>query len=196
MKPATRRKLITAILLAILAVLLAEFSSSTLPPALKSGQQQVIELAHFPVTVAVAADDDPAGSDRLIRALRATGLFDLVAPLSGVPNPDLIAYVGPRIDVSAKLSVRTILTLGIVPASSDQKWGEMFSLRLPNSPQEVNINFLYSGSTTWGWIATFLNISPERTADNPRDTQRFHDALSWAVCEQAESIQALLEAGK
>lgn len=195
MKPANRRKLITAVLLIMLAILLAEFSSSTLPPALKSSQQQVIDLTRFPVTVAVAADEDPA-SDRLIEALRATGLFDRVAPISGEPNPDLIAYVGPGIDESARLPLRTILTLGIVPASSDQEWGEVFSLRLPNNQQEVSINFSYSGSKTRGWIATFLNISPERTAGNPRETQRFHDAFSWAVCEQTEQIQALLEAGK
>lgn len=196
MKAASRRKLITAILLSTLAVLLAEFSSSSLPPPLDSGQQQVVRQSHLSFTVAVVDDDELADSDRLLGALRATGLFDRVSLLSDASKPDLIAYPAPRFDKSAGLPVRTALTLGIVPTSTDEEWGEVFSLRRPDSPQEVIIDFSYKGSKTLGWIATFLNISPERTADNPRETLRYHDALSWAICEKESQIQALLEYGK
>ena len=194
MKPVTRKNLIAGILLALLAVLLAEFSSTTLPAALESGQQDVIRASHFPLTVAVKAFEDPTYSDRLLESLRASGLFDRVVAAGATSNPDLIAEVERRIDETAQAPLLTLLTLGIVPATMDEEWGEVFSLRRPDSTESVLINFSYTSPTTLGWIASFLNISPERTAGNPRDSLRFQNALSWKICEQSDQIQRMLDA--
>jgi hypothetical protein len=194
MKPVTRKNLIAGMLLVLLAVLLAEFSSTTLPVALESGQLDVIRASHFPLTVAVVAYEDPAYSDRLLESLRASGLFDRVVAAGETARPDLIAEVERRIGETATAPLLTLLTLGIVPATMDEEWGEVFWLRRPDGTQSVLIDFSYTSPTTLGWIASFLNISPDRTAGNPRDSQRFQNALAWKICEQSHQIHHLLDA--
>jgi hypothetical protein len=194
MKPVTRKNLGAAMLLALLAVLLAEFSSITLPPGLEPGQKDVVRASHFPLTVAVSAYEDPAYSDRLLQSLRAIGLFDRVVAAGETANPDLIAEVERRIDETATAPLLTLLTLGIVPATEDEEWGEVFRLRRPDGTESVLIDFSYSSPTTLGWVASFLNISPERTAGNPRDSLRFQNALAWKICEQSDQIHRLLDA--
>jgi len=195
MKPGSRRKLITAALLGLLAVLLSDFRSTTLPPPLSKAQQEVIKQTHFPFTVAVTAHENPEHPERLVNALRATRLFDRVALLAELPDADLIARVERPIGRKDSIPILTALSLGIAPTTIDKEWGEVFTLNPLGTEQGLLVDFTYEAPTTLGWIATFLNISPDRTAAEPETTKRFNQALSWEICRHSDRIQKLLMPG-
>ena len=190
-----RKLLITTVVAAVLVVVAAfgGCSSSSLPSAPTEAQIGLLEQTHFKSSVGVEAYKYPVYTERLIKDLRATGLFDRVEPIDQIDKPDLIARTERPVYGKATIPLWTIVTLGVVPTTVDEEHGHVFSLRRPgdSEPSEL-VDYTYRGPTTLGWVAAFLNLSANRTSGNPIETQRFREGLALAVALRADQIAKLL----
>jgi hypothetical protein len=89
----------------------------------------------------------------------------------------------------AVIPVWTALSLGIIPLSFTEEHGFVFSLGLPDgSGEPVMVDTSYSGRTTLGWIALFLNTSSVRTARRAERTKRFHWHFRKVTAESAREL--------
>ena len=194
----TRRRIyilygIVALLLINMAAgLIGGCTSMVLPRSLSQSELARVSSTRFNVSVGVEKDDNPLYSDRLVQALRRTGLFTRVEKLADLPNADLVARVNRHIYGTATLPILTGLSLGFIPTVVGEEWGEAFTLHANNrGGSAVTIDFTYRGATVLGWVAGFLNISPDRTSTDPTKTQRFYQALASAICTQESDIRRL-----
>ena len=180
-----------AAVLFIVALISRGCASSALPPPLNEAQRICITSTHFPIIVGVASYRRPVYSERLVGALRATGLFDGVEVLGAAPKADVIARVNRTVYGTATIPLATLLTFGIVPTTVDEEWGEVFSLhgRHQQKAAPVRIEFVYEGPTTLGLVAGLIALTSNQTTAYPRETQRFHDALAASICERADEIR-------
>ena len=170
-------------------------SSAALPPAPLASEMDRVRATHFRATVGVEKYQYPVYSERLIGSLRRTGLFEAVDSLEKNPDATLVARVERRIYGTATIPVFTALSLGLIPTTVQEEWGESFSLRRNNSAsQPVAVEFAYRGPSTLGWWAAVRSLSPDISTANPRETERFRDALSVAICAKSSDIVRLAEA--
>ena len=133
-------------------------------------------------------------SERLIESLRRTGLFDAVGSLEELPDAALAARVERTIYGTATVPVLTAVSLGFIPTTVEEEWGESFSLRRNGSTSEtVPVDFSYRGPSTLGWWAVVRSFSPDVTTASPPETERFRDALSVAIVAKAGDIVELLK---
>ena len=168
-------------------------TSAALPPMPLERDLATVRATHFGATIAVEAYKHPVYSQRLVEALRSTGLFDEVDTLENLPDADLVARVERHIYGTATVPIFTLLTLGIVPSTVDEEWGESFTFRRNGADEPtVPVEFSYVGKSTLGWVAGIKSISSDVTNDNPRETRRFHEAFSVVICSNAEAIESLL----
>lgn len=181
----------TAIVLIILALISRGGHSSALPAPLSETERNCINSTHFPITVGVANYRHPVYSNRLVGALRATGLFDGVELLDVAPNADVVARVNRAVYGTPKIPVAYLLTFGIVHSTVVEEWGEVFSLhsRKQRHAAPIRFEFVYEGPTTLGLAGRFFALSSSQTTANPRETQRFHDALAASICVRADEIR-------
>ena len=191
-----RRKLLAAG--AILAVLVGVAvgggcGSFSLPPKPTEAQLAILRSTHFRATVGVEPYKYPVYSEHLVSDLRSTGLFDTVELLDNIERPTLVARVERPVYGKATIPFWTIVTLGIVPTTVEEEHGHAFSLRpASHSEAPVLIDYTYRGPSTLGWVAFFLNFSPNRSGDNPIETPRFREGLAVAVSSRREPILKLL----
>ena len=178
------------------ALLAGGCATNALPPKLADGQAERVRTTHFAARVAVEAYEPALYSDRLVRSLRSTGLFDQVGPLGAVDDPDLIASVDrPVYGTATVLPLLTVVSLGIIPTFVSEEWGEDFTLRAPDDgARRVPVEFTYEGPTTLGWLALLRAPSPRHALRKPHGTHRFRAGLAHAIVEQEDAIRALLEA--
>ena len=168
-------------------------ASASMPPEPADSDMSVVRATHFSCSVGVEEYQSPVYSERLVTALRRTGLFDTVDNLERVPDAQLVARVQRRVYGTAMIPWLTGLTLGIVPTTVEEEWGEVFSLAARDEAgSRVLVDFTYKGPTTLGWVALLYNLSPQRTIYSPRKTERFRDALSVAICRKRDEIRKLL----
>lgn len=186
---------VAAILLMVMAAgLLRGCTSMVLPRPLTETELSQISRTRFDASVGVEKDENPLYSDRLIQALRRTGLFNKVEKLENLPKPDLIARVERHVYGTPTVPFLTGLSLGFIPTVVREEWGEVFSLRSPMiADSEITIDFTYRGATVLGWAAGFWNFSHNRTSVSPRESQRFYQALSSVICSREEEIRRMLE---
>jgi hypothetical protein len=180
------------LVLLVLAIALSGGYSASLPPPLSETERNCITSTHFPVTVGVANYRHPVYSERLVRSLKATGLFDNVELLENAPQANIVARVNRAIYGTPTFPVVYLLTFGIGHSTVVEEWGEVFSLhgRHRRSKKPIRIEFVYEGPTTLGVAAWVFGLSPSRTlSSNPRETRRFHDALAAAICSQADEVK-------
>jgi hypothetical protein len=169
-------------------------SSAALPPTPEASDLAKVRAAHFPVTIGVERYRWPVYSERLIGALRSTGLFDAVGSLEELPDATLVARVERPIHGTATIPVFTVLSLGFIPTTVQEEWGESFSLQRNGvASQPVGVEFSYRGPSTLGWWATVRSMSPDISTADPRETERFRDALSVAICARQSDILRLVE---
>jgi hypothetical protein len=170
-------------------------SSSALPPAPTKEEIAKVKATHFKATVGVERYQYPVYSEHLIESLRRTKLFDEVAPLDQLPNPTLIARVERRIYGTATIPILTALSLGFIPTTVQEEWGESFSLH-GKSPSigGVGVDFSYVGPSTLGWWAAVRSLSSDISTVNPRRTKRFYDALAVAICSEEVEIRRIMTA--
>jgi hypothetical protein len=185
---------VAAVLLIVMATgLLRGCTSMPLPRPLTDVELSQINKTRYNASVGVEKDENPLYSDRLIRALRKTELFNKVEKLENLPNPDLIARVERHIYGTATVPFLTGLSLGFIPTIVREEWGEVFSLRsLKIADSKITIDLTYKGTTVLGWAAGFWNFSPNRTFVNPRETQRFYQALANVICSRDGEIRRML----
>ncbi len=169
-------------------------SSAALPPEPRASELAKVRATHFRTTVGIEKDQYPVYSQRLVESLRHTGLFDAVDALEHLPNATLVARVQRHIYGTASIPIFTVLSLGIIPTTVQEEWGESFTLRRNGTAQPaVAIDFSYVGPSTLGWWAAIRSLSPNITTVSPPGTSRFRDAFSVAICSHAEEIGHLLE---
>lgn len=177
---------------------------AAMPPTPPPQEIANMRATHFAATVAVDARfENELYADRLIDSLRATGLFDRVERLADLPDADLVARVSRHIYGTASIPFPTLLSLGIVPTTVDEEWGEAFTLwrnsrafsSLPRNaarPGGVDIDFSYTGESTLGFYAGIKSLSASYTSGSPRNTPEFSEAFAVAICASADKINRLL----
>ena len=157
--------------LMLLLVTLATFGcgcvSSTLPPDLSVGEKARLKTARMAFTVGVETYKYPAYSDALVKALRDTGVFVRVDHLEGFSSPPaLVARVEREIYGSSAIPLWTLLTLGLVPSTTEESFGYAFSLSRPGqAARRIPVEYSYRGLTTLGWEALFLRLTPNYSID-------------------------------
>ncbi len=178
------------------ALVVAGCATNALPPKLADDQAERVRTTHFAVRVGVEPYDPPVYSERLVRSLRSTGLFDQVGPLGAIEEPDLIASVDRPVYGTASMApLLTVVSLGIIPTFVSEEWGEDFTLRAADDgDRRVPVEFTYEGPTTLGWLALLRAPSPRHALRKPHGTSRFRAGLAHAIIEKEGAIQALLEA--
>jgi hypothetical protein len=168
-------------------------ASTTLPPKLTPEQRALLHKKPFGLTVGVEEYEFPVYSDGLLNALAKTHLFARVDHLKNfTAPPDIVARIEETIYGSATIPILTGLSLGIIPTTVNETHGYSFSFSpTGGGATRVPIRFAYSGPTTLGWWAVFLNILPNRTMRDVEDHPRFIDSLSWQIVVKRDAIESL-----
>jgi hypothetical protein len=179
--------------LILLLVTIATFgggcASSTLPPALSATEKARLKTARMAFTVGVETYQSPAYSDALVKALRDTGVFVRVDHLERFSSPPaLVARVEREIYGSSAIPLWTLLTLGLVPTTTEESFGYAFSLSRPGQEaHRIPVEYSYRGRTTLGWEALFLRLTPNYSID-PESSPRFRDRLALAILDHEDEI--------
>ena len=179
--------------LILLLVTMATFGGgcacSTLPPALSATEKIRLKTAPMAFTVGVETYKFPAYSDALIKALRNTGVFVRADHLERFSSPPaLVARVEREIYGSSAIPLWTLLTLGLVPTTTEESFGYSFSLSRPGQEaQRVPVEYSYRGRTTLGWEALFLRLTPNYSID-PESSPQFCGRLSLAILDHEDDI--------
>jgi hypothetical protein len=161
--------------------LLAGCASSPLPPSLTSAEAERLSELPLPYSVGVAPYKYPVYSDKLTATLQAAGIFSQVSPISEFAGtPDLVATVEESIHGTAVIPAATFASAGVIPTVVGENHGFIFSLA-PSSrrSQKIVVDASYSGTTTLGWAATAVNVSPDFTFSDPAQSERFRRMLSY-----------------
>jgi hypothetical protein len=179
--------------LILLLVTMATFGGgcacSTLPPDLSATEKIRLKTAPMAFTVGVETYKFPAYSDALVKALRNTGVFVRVDHLERFSSPPaLVARVEREIYGSSAVPLWTLLTLGLVPTTTEESFGYSFSLSRPGQEaQRVPVEYSYRGRTTLGWEALFLRLTPNYSID-PESSPQFRGRLSLAILDHEDDI--------
>lgn len=166
--------------------------SSTLPPRLTAAEKTRLRGAHLPFTVGVERDQAPAYSDALVKALRNTEVFARVDHLDRFSDPPaLVARVERRIHGSTAIPAWTLLSFGLIPTTTREKFGYAFSLG-PSGEEarRVAVEYSYQARTTLGWIALFHGLMPGYSVVpfSPENSRRFRGRLALAIFDHADEI--------
>lgn len=167
--------------LAIPLCLLASCASSSLPPRLTASETKRLSEIPLPYTVGVVPYKHPVYSDHLTASLKASGVFKKVAPISEISGtPDYVAVVEERVHGSAVIPALTLVTAGVIPTVVGENHGLVFSLA-PSSrrSQKTKVDASYKGTTTLGWAALAVNVSPDHTSADPDESERFYRMLAY-----------------
>jgi hypothetical protein len=164
-------------------------ASSTLPPALSATEKIRLKTAPMAFTVGVETYKFPAYSDALVKALRNTGVFVRVDHLERFSSPPaLVARVEREIYGSSAIPLWTLLTLGLVPTTTEENFGYSFSLSRPGlESRQIPVEYSYRGRTTLGWEGLFLRLSPNYSID-PENSQQFRGRLALAILDHEDAI--------
>ena len=165
--------------------------SSRLPTPLSAAEYDQIKPMNL--TIGIEPYPYPAYPDKLRSDLRNTKLFKAVDLSSKMKErPDLVANVEESIHGTASMRpCLTLITLGIIPTAVTEQHGEVFSLGSPDNPsRKVRVEFTYESTTMLGWLALFMNLSPNWSF-NPQLTHRYIDGLALAISTNATVIKKL-----
>jgi hypothetical protein len=167
--------------LALPLCFLASCASSSLPPRLTASEAGSLSELPLAYSVGVVPCEQPVYSDHLTAALKASGVFKKVAPISEISGtPDFVAVVEERVHGSAVIPALTFASVGVIPSVVDENHGLVFSLA-PSSrrAQKTMVDASYSGITTLGWAALAVNVSPDFTSADPDESERFYRMLAY-----------------
>ena len=176
----------------ILGMLMASgCASSRLPPPLSATDLE--QIKPLDLSVGIEPYQYPVYPDKLRNDLRNTKLFESVE-LKGKmkERPDVIAKVEKPIYGTASIRpCLSLITLGIIPTTVIEQHGEVFSFCSPDDPSRiVRVEFTYESATKLGWLALFLNLSPNWRI-NPESSHRYIDGLALAISTNAAAINEL-----
>lgn len=191
-----RRKRIFITLTAIFIIVIGSrwgCNSTSLPPLLTSSQHSLIDTVRFEASVGVAVYRFPVYSEKLIKSLKATGLFTRIDKLDNfmVP-PTFIARVARPIYGTATIPIFTGISLGVIPTVVDEEHGHAFWIIPYQHPSDsVLIDFSYTGPTTLGWACIYLNFKSDRACGDVYTHQQFYDGFSYTIAGKASKIRQL-----
>ena len=179
------------IILILGMLMVSSCASSRLPPPLSATEQG--QIMPLDLSVGIEPYQYPVYSDELRNDLRNTKLFEAVE-LKGKmkESPDLVAYVEKPIYGTASIRpCLSLITLGIIPTTVTEQHGEVFSFSSPEDPSRiVRVEFTYESATRLGWLALFMNLSPNWSF-NPQSSHRYRDGLALAISTNAAAIKKL-----
>src|SRR3990172_10961428 len=131
-------------LIIMAAGLMGECTSMVLPRSPSHAELARVSNTRFHVSIGVEKDENPLYSDRLVQALRRTGLFSRVEKLEDLPHADLVARVNRHIYGTATLPILTGLSLCFIPTVVSEEWGEDLTLHSNNKPaSSLTIDFTF-----------------------------------------------------
>lgn len=155
--------------------------SSALPPALTASQARRLRELPLPYSVGVARYEHPVYSEALTKALIDAHVFKRVALIESFTHPpDLIATVEESIYGSAAIPVAFLLTAGVLPSSTEEDHGYVFSLA-PSSQRhrKTRVDAHYRGTTTLGSAGLAIAALPSYSLYGPERTKRFREMLAY-----------------
>jgi hypothetical protein len=191
-------------------------SSEPLPPKPTEDEMALVRATHFDTTVAVLPTNPPIYGESFTEILQRTELFNGVGTLEQFPDAGLTVRVEGSGAGTATIPIFTFISGGLIPTIVEETWGTLFSLA-PNTLPEgaglapstpvllhqpnhqvrgqgpVVVDFVYGGDTILGWASIIYNLSPDRTREDPEETERFRDTLSLEIVRHADGIQRLIE---
>lgn len=173
---------------ALLAVLTTGCISSPLPPRLSPDELELARTAYIGGTVAVEPDEHPAYSRSLIRNLSRTGLFERVGDIDEVSDPILIARVERPISGQAVIPLWPAISLGIIPLSVEESFGDHFSLRRPSDDTRAVVDAPFSGTSTMGWLALLQSGSPDYVLGEPEKSEEYRLYLRRLTAAKAREL--------
>lgn len=168
-------------------------SSTSLPPSLTGSEHSLIDTVRFDASVGVEAYRFPVYSEKLIKSLKATGLFTRIDKLDNfmVP-PTFIARVARQIYGTAAIPIFTGISLGVIPTTVEEEHGHAFWLISYQHPSDsVLIDFSYTGPSTLGWACIYLNFKSDRASGDVYTKQQFYDGFSYTIASNASKIRQL-----
>lgn len=135
----------------------------------------------------------PIYDERLVEALRASGIFDSVDLAANLREPaPLVARVLSRSEGAAVIPILTAITLGFFPTWAEETWGLRFSLAPVDAPDRaVAIDFRWKGYTVLGWASALLNLLPNRAGTNPAEGPRYAAHVAASIAPHVSEIEAL-----
>lgn len=157
------------------------------------------EVQGIPLPYAVAverSDFPPVYDERLVEALRASGVFARVDLAGDVREPaPLVARVLAPSEGAAVIPILTAVTLGLFPTWAEETWGLRFSLAPAGAPERaVAIDFRWSGYTVLGWASALLNLSPNRAGSNPAEGPRYAAHVAATIAPHVPAIERMASA--
>jgi hypothetical protein len=160
-------------------------ATTAVPPGLTDGQRATLHATKcLDVTVGVERYRFPAYSDKLIVALRGTGVFAAVEDIGALDAPTFVARVERPIYGSAVIPWLTALTVGLIATTVEEEHGYSFSLTPSSAPTEhIPIEFSYHGPSTLGWRAVLINVGRKGTATDVYRHPRMLENVAWAIVE-------------
>jgi len=176
-----------------LLVLQSGCGTTRLPPRLSSSERAILsEARQFPVIVAVQEYKYPVYSKKLIRDLRATGLFKSVLKAEDLRGVDLLARVEDAVYGTACIPLLTGITLGIIPTTVQEEWGNDFSIEhMYSMGDKVRIPYRYSTESVLGWKALFLNFLPNWSIVPHDRTSRGRDRFKLYLLKNEELMKMI-----
>ena len=171
--------------------------SNLMPPGISEQDHQRIAKTHLPLTVGVELYSAPVYSERLVRQLRATNLFDRVDDLSKFTQPpDLIARVEHPVRGRAIKPFKTFVTAGILSTTVSEEHGESFSLRSAKcEDMKVPIAFSFTSEVTIGWWALVLNLGPGYSRNSPESHPNYRAQLALKIVREVDAFVAMKRQG-
>lgn len=166
-----------------LSCLLVGCASSPVPPKLSKKEAERLSELPLQYSVGVEAYKYPVYSERLLSVLQHSGVFKQVSPLSEMKGtPDFVARVEETIHGAAVIPIFTFASAGLIPTVVDEDHGVKFSLTPGfRGGKKLMVDASYSGTTTLGWAAIFMNLLPNFTSSEPEESERFHQMLSYRI---------------
>ena len=134
--------------------------------------------------------------ENLRRDLQATRLFARVAYVDEYVNPpDLVAQITERVSTKNPLPFLTIFTLGIFPTVWRDAFGDVFSLRKPDSNAVCTVDFRVHSAHVMGWFAAPFRLFPGWGSEewNPRSDDRFTELFAQRLLSKKLVIEKLLQ---
>jgi hypothetical protein len=161
--------------------LLSGCVSQALPPALSRAQAQRLRELPLPVSVGVVRHRYPVYSERLAASLRASNVFERVAPLESFSRPpDLVATIEREVYGSTAIPAAFLLSAGVLPSTANESHGYVFALApASNRSRKTLVDAHYRGKTTLGLPGLFIAASPHYSVSRPERSRRYRELLAY-----------------
>ena len=122
-------------------------------------------------------------TDRLIRSLNKTRLFNEVGYLDTFSDPpEYYMSINRRIHGSTAIPILTLISFGFIPTTVTEERGQSIIINNPlNQSEPIYLEFSYRSKTIIGWKAFELQNSSDWTSNDYRYSARYINNFSLAL---------------